>query len=135
MYDYKEQVKNDCIDAIREYIKYHKDDIKGMSKDKLQEKLYDSFWVNDSVTGNASGSYTFSSWTAHENLNGNMDLLGEAMREFGCDCNILEKGAEWCDVTIRCYLLSECLSDAMDEIEDEIEEAIEEEEAEEVEEA
>lgn len=135
MYDYKEQVKNDCIDAIREYIEYHKDDIKGMSKDKLQEKLYDSFWVNDSVTGNASGSYTFSSWTAHENLNGNMDLLGEAMREFGCDCNILEKGAEWCDVTIRCYLLSECLSDAMDEIDDEIEEAIEEEEAEEVEEA
>lgn len=131
MYDYKENVKSDCIDAIREYIEYHADDVKGMSKNRLQEKLYDALWIDDSVTGNASGSYTFNAWQAHENLNGNMDLLGEAMSEFGCDCDVLEKGSEWCDVTIRCYLLGECLIEAMNEIDDEIEEAIEEEEEEE----
>lgn len=128
MYNYKEQVKNDCIDAIREYIDFHKDDIKGMSREDLQDKLYDAFWIDDSVTGNASGSYTFNAWEAHENLNGNMDLLSEAMNEFGCNVNVLEKGSEWCDVTIRCYLLPECLNDAMNEIEEEIENAIEEKE-------
>lgn len=125
MYNYKEQVKNDCIDAIREYINYHKDDIKGMSRDDLQDKLYDTFWIDDSVTGNASGSYTFNAWEAHENLNGNMDLLAEAMSEFGCNVNVLEKGSEWCDVTIRCYLLCECLNNAMEEIKEEIENALE----------
>lgn len=137
MYDYKENVKNDCIDAVREWLDYHKDDAKGMSRNDLREKLYDALWIDDSVTGNASGSYTFSSYDAEQNIAGNWDLLGEAMREFCCECDAIEKGAEWADVTIRCYLLGECLDEAMDEIEDEIDEAIEEEEEEpeEVEEA
>ena len=132
-YDYREKVKNDCVEAIREYLNCH--DVKGMSRDRLQEKLYDSFWIEDSVTGNASGSYTFSAYEAEKNLSGNWDLLGEAMSEFCCDCNAIEKGAEWADVTIRCYLLGECLDAAIDEIEDEIEKAIEEpeEESEEIE--
>lgn len=37
---------------------------------------------------------------------------------------MIENGAEWADVTIRCYLLSQCLDEAMDEIDDEIEKAI-----------
>lgn len=127
MYDYKEHVKDDCIDAIREWLDYHKDDVKGMSRDDLREKLYDALFIDDSVTGNASGSYTFSSYDAEQNLCGNWDLLGEAMREFGCEVDAIEKGAEWADVTIRCYLLGECLDEAMDEIDDEIDEAIEEE--------
>ena len=133
-YDYKENVKNDCIEAVREYLKYHADDVKGMSRDNLREKLYDALWIDDSVTGNASGSYTFSSYDAEQNIAGNWDLLGEAMREFCCECDAIEKGAEWADVTIRCYLLGECLDEAMDEIDDEIDEAIEEEEEEEEEE-
>ena len=128
-YDYREEVKNDCVEAIREYLNYH--DVKGMSRDRLQEKLYDSFFIDDSVTGNASGSYTFSRYQAEQNLCGNWDLLGEAMKEFGCECDAIEKGAEWADVTIRCYLLGECLDEAMDEIDDEIEKALEEEEEEE----
>ena len=130
MYDYRENVKNDCIDAIREYLEYHKDDVEGMSRDTLRDKLFDSLWIDDSVTGNASGSYTFSTYEAEQNIAGNWDLLGEAMREFGCECDAIEKGAEWADVTIRCYLLGECLDEAMDEIDDEIEAAIEEKEEE-----
>lgn len=60
MYDYREHVKDDCVDAIREWLDYHKDDVKGMSRDNLREELYDAFWIGDRVTGNASGSYTFS---------------------------------------------------------------------------
>ena len=133
-YDYRTNVKDDCIEAVREYLNYH--DVKGMSRDHLREKLYDALFIDDSVTGNASGSYTFSAYEAEQNIAGNWDLLGEAMREFGCECDAIEKGAEWADVTIRCCLLGECLGEAMDEIDDEIEAAIEEkEEPEEVEEA
>ena len=41
--------------------------------------------------------------------------------------NAIEKGAEWADVTIRCYLLDEGIEKAMEELEEEIEKAIEEE--------
>lgn len=34
----------------------------------------------------------------------------------------LEKGAEACDVTIRCYLLGQAISEVLDEIETEEEE-------------
>ena len=129
-YDYRKNVKNDCIDAVREWLDYHKDDIEGMSRDDLREKLYDALWIDDSVTGNASGSYTFNAYEAEQNIAGNWDLLGEAMREFGCECDAIEKGAEWADVTIRCYLLGECLDEAIDDIDDEIEAAIEEKEEE-----
>ena len=111
--------------AIKEYLGYH--DVKGMSKETLKEKFRDAFWVDDSVTGNASGSYTFSSYDAEQNIAGNWDLLGEAMTEFCCECNAIEKGAEWADVTIRCYLLDEGIEKAMEELEEEIEKAIEEE--------
>lgn len=74
-------------------------------------------WVDDSVTGNASGSYTFNTYKAEEYICHNLDLLEEAMSEFGCeDVNALEKGAEWCDVTIRCYLLSDILMEVLENI-------------------
>ncbi len=31
--------------------------------------------------------------------------------------NIAEKGAEWADVTIRCYLLGSAISEVLDELE------------------
>lgn len=80
------------------------------------------YQVFDSVTGNASGSYTFNTWTAEEYLCHNWELLGEALTEFGCDMSYLEKGAEACDVTIRCYLLGQAISEVLDEIETEEEE-------------
>lgn len=113
-YDYYEVVKND----IKEYIKKH--DIDVTSEDFDRDDLCDRLWVSDSVTGNASGSYTFNAYQAEENLCHNWDLLEEALEEFGqTDVNILEKGAEWCDVTIRCYLLGQCLDEVIDEIKEE----------------
>lgn len=113
-YDYYEVVKND----IKEYIK--ENDIDVTSEDFDRDDLCDHLWVDDSVTGNGSGSYTFSTWKAEENLCHNWDLLKEALEDFGeTDVNILEKGAEWCDVTIRCYLLGQCMDEVIDEIEEE----------------
>lgn len=45
----------------------------------------DTLFACDSVTGNASGSYTFNTWTAEEYLCHNWELLGEALTEFGRD--------------------------------------------------
>ena len=97
------------------------------NRDEVYEELYDDLWTEDSVTGNASGSYTFNAWKAEENLCHNMDLLCDALEEFGygSSCSIAEKGAEWCDVTIRCYLLSECLNAVLDELIESFEEELE----------
>ena len=125
-YDYRQAVKDD----IKQYIEDHNIKVTTSTRDELQDELYDDLFVIDSVTGNASGSYTFSTWQAEENLCHNMDLLKEALEEFGSDISILES-AEQCDVTIRCYLLSEAISQALDELEEEEPEEPEEEEDEE----
>ena len=73
-------------------------------------------WCDDSITGNASGSYFFNRREAEEALFGNLDLLAEACEEFGSDMDVLKSGAEACDVTIRCYLLSEVLAEVLEDI-------------------
>ena len=119
-YNYEEAVKNDILAYIEENIDFK--DFETL--DDLAEQLYDDLFVEDSVTGNASGSYTFSNDQAEENLCHNLDLLGEALEEFGCGpAYLIEHGAEACDVTIRCYLLGGCISEVMEEIEEEFEEA------------
>ena len=79
-------------------------------------------FISDSVTGNASGSYFCNSWKAEECLCHNIELLAEALHEFGSDISYLENGAEACDVTIRCYLLGQALNETLDELEETIEE-------------
>lgn len=125
-YNYLDAVEQD----VRAYIddEIDLDEWRGR-RDELEEQLNDDLWVTDSVTGNASGSYTFSTWQAEEYLAHNWDVLAEAINEFGVSENPIEKGAEWCDVTIRCYLLGQAISNVLDELEDELEE--EEENAEE----
>lgn len=119
-YDYSSNVKDDIRTAIEE--RYSEDDIiERLSEDRddFHNELHDELFLDDSVTGNASGSYTFSRWKAEENLCHNMDLLEEALSEFGMDLGDW-KGAEWADVTIRCYLLGQCLSEVLDDLESEL---------------
>lgn len=113
-YDYRQNVKDDVKNYIKENeIHWTEDD-----RDDVQNDVNEQCWVADSVTGNGSGSYTFNTWQAEENVCHNTDLLAEALEEWGQQGeNILEKGAEWADVTIRCYLLGECIGTAMDELE------------------
>lgn len=114
-YDYLEQVTSDAKEAILENMKYWDFD----DRDKLEQVANDELWVDDSVTGNASGSYYCNTWKAEEALCHNWDLLSDAIAEFGGDTDILQQGAEACDVTIRCYLLGQAIGAALDELEEE----------------
>lgn len=128
-YNYLEAVTSDVLDYIKEEINL--DEWKG-NRDGLEEKLNDELWTVDSVTGNASGSYTFNTWEAEENLAHNWDLLAEALDEFGQDgTDVLKQGAEAMDVTIRCYLLGQAIAEALDELEEELAEDDEDEDEEE----
>ena len=114
-YNYLEQVTADAKEAILENMKYWSFD----DREELEEVAHDELWADDSVTGNGSGSYFFNTWKAEEALCHNWDLLADAIEEFGGDTDILRQGAEACDVTIRCYLLSQAIAAALDELEEE----------------
>ena len=103
---------------IREHLKENSIIITDVSAQ--YDDLYDDLWVCDSVTGNASGSYTFNRNTAKEYVLDNMDLLEEAAKEFCLDNDtiaekFLSDSWEYFDVTIRCFLLSQVLSEVLDD--------------------
>lgn len=104
-YDYLSAVESD----VREYIENNVDFHDYSDLDEMKEDLNEKLFVEDSVTGNASGSYTFNTWKAEEYLCHNLDLLAEANEAFGGSSDILSDGAEMCDVTIRCYLLGQAI--------------------------
>lgn len=113
MYNYREHI----MDDIRDYIACNValDEYRGR-RDDLEQDLNDDLWVADSVTGNASGSYYCNAWMAEEAIAHNWDILADAINEFCGDVDILRQGPEACDVTIRCYLLGECLAEVLDEM-------------------
>lgn len=113
-YNYLEAVKEDVLNYIKEEVSF--EDFE--DRDELEEHLNDVLWTEDSVTGNASGSYYCNAWKAADALAHNWDILQEALENFGDDSNPIEKGEEWCDVTIRCYLLPDAISEVLDEIDD-----------------
>ena len=127
-YDYREAVKDDVLEYINNEINFEDFD----TLEELEEHLNEVLFTEDGVTGNASGSYTFSTYEAEENICHNMDLLQEALSEFGdTEALVMDFDAEKADVTIRCYLLGECIAAALEEIEDDFNEAHEDEEDEE----
>lgn len=111
-YNYREHITSDIIDYINDNINLADYD----SREDLAEYLGEELWTADSVTGNASGSYTFDRWEAEENLCHNLDLLQEACAEFGSYAGDLLLEPETADVTIRCYLLGECIDSAIGDV-------------------
>ena len=121
MYNYLEAMKSDIMDYIRNEVNTNE----FASREELEESLNDDLWTVDSVTGNGSGSYTFSRSEAEEYVNDNSDLLREAISEFDVDSEtvaekFLDADYEYFDVTIRCYLLGQAISEALDDMEDEL---------------
>lgn len=124
MYDYYEEVLKAVEEAAED--NYTPEMLEPVDLDDYAEKLNDALFIDDSVTGNASGSYFFNSYKAEEALAGNWGLAAEALKEFGCnDVNAFEKGAEWVDCIIRCYLLNQCIADYIEQNEDDLTERIE----------
>lgn len=110
-YNYIENLCND----IREYIEDNEIEINAENREEIEEQLNEDLLTVDSVTGNGSGSYFMNAWEAEEAIAHNLDILADASEEFG-GFDILKKGAEAADVTIRCYLLGKCISIVLDEI-------------------
>ena len=116
-YNYMNAMTEDIRDYITENINredYTED------RDGLEEYLNDTLWTEDSVTGNASGSYTFNRETAKEYVLDNTDLLKEAYTELGqrekiADV-ICDEDWESADVTIRCYLLGQAIAEVLDDL-------------------
>ena len=118
-YDYYEATTNNVLEYIEENIDFSDFE----NREELEEKLYDDCWVSDSVTGNASGSYTFNRYKAQELVFDNMELCKEALEEFCVPMEevaekFLEEDFEYFDVTIRCYILATCISNALDVLEE-----------------
>lgn len=119
IYDYHQAVLSDVI----EYIWQEEPWKECNDRDELSDKLNDDLWTVDSVTGNGSGSYTFSRAKAEEFLRGNADLIQEMASEFEMDDGeigrrFMASDWEWFDVSIRCYLLSWAIQYALDLLQD-----------------
>lgn len=114
-YNYLTEMVND----IRNYIDNNIELSEYEDREQLEEFLNDALWIEDSVTGNASGSYTFNCWTAREYVMDNMELVTEMAAEFGIDDaemgrNFREENWEYFDVSIRCFLLGQAIAEALD---------------------
>lgn len=116
-YNYLEAMKQD----VKEYIEENINVTDYETKEDLEEYLNDTLWIEDSVTGNASGSYTFNRATAKKYIDENKDLVNDMMEEFDCKNKVanwwIEDNYEAIDVSIRCYLLGQAISEVLDEIE------------------
>ena len=115
-YSYENALRNDILAAL----KYEEETMKRPDETypEWADRLYESFIMDDSITGNASGSHTFNTVIAAEYLVGNDDLARDAFDELGYPENpskLLDP--EYVDVSIRCDLLSEILNNVISELE------------------
>lgn len=113
-YNYYKEVSKD----VQDYIIEHQEQLSCYSREDLEEYLNEKLWNEDCVTGNASGSYTFCTQTAKEYVCDNMELLIDACRDFSETLDsVLSRGWEYCDVTLRCYvLIDNVIEDAINNV-------------------
>ena len=120
MYNYKEEVKKDVEAWVNE------NHVAGtcMELELDYETIYDGCFNDDSVTGNASGSYTFSTYKARcnvfEDVNSDEYLHDMILEGFLSEEELGEAIAysywEKIDVCIRCYLLGAVVQEFLDEL-------------------
>jgi hypothetical protein len=117
MYNYYEEVKQSIEDVINDEAYYlNIEAVRPNDLEEYEEVLNDELWNEDAVTGNASGSYYCNSYKAEEALINNLSLASEALQEFGYNnIDVLDKGAEWLDVIIRCYVLPSCIAEYIED--------------------
>lgn len=122
-YNYYNEMKSDIMEYLNDYdySDYVDPNTKDIDKDGLMWSLHDDLWVEDSITGNGSGSYTFSIVKAKEYVEDNLDLLRDVISEYCISVEdvgnrFIEGDYEYFDVSIRCYLLSSVLEDVIDEM-------------------
>lgn len=118
-YNYFEAVKADVKAYINNEIELS--DYIGR-KEELEEELNDRLFCEDSITGNASGSYTFSRYQAMKNVFSDIDSVVTALEEFGYDPETIgkkftEQDFEWFDVITRCYFVNQAVYEVIEGLE------------------
>lgn len=108
-YDYREET----AENIRKWLEDNRENIpeeEKESEDTLTEYLNDELRTEDSITWNGSWSYTFNSFKAKQYLEENEELLNETINEFCINMWEHWNDYEYLDVSIRCFILSECIN-------------------------
>jgi ElaB/YqjD/DUF883 family membrane-anchored ribosome-binding protein len=125
MYDYYEAVKEDILTYVKENVDMENIDY---DFDELREKLNEELYTVDSVTGKASGSYTFCRAKAQKYVEENKDLIREMCSDF---CNQQQIMKYWfnddykaIDVCLRCYVLGTAIDQAVNGLESQYEDEI-----------
>lgn len=119
-YDYDHEVRSDLKQWLKdEYFPYKGIESAEDMTMRARDYAYDDAFVEDAVTGNASGSYFCNGWKAEEAICHNLDLLREAIEEFGGDIGKAMESAESADVTIRCYILGRVFDEVWNEVKEE----------------
>lgn len=103
VYDkYYNEVYKDACDAVDENFDSYLE--AGCDLDDAWDVFYEDLYMDDSVTGNASGSYWFSRKKAEESL-GEFDIIW-LLDEMGYTIEeVVKRGPEVVDVIIRCAML------------------------------
>lgn len=131
-YDYKEMVKNDILEMLKEnyindeifdYIYKDENNYFVEFNEHFTKKIIEEAQENDYITGNRSGSYTFNRATAREYvLSDGIDILDSMRAEGLIDEGIigdyfLDENWEAMDVNIRWYCCIEVTEDAVNDFE------------------
>lgn len=122
--DYYKQVKNDAIATIDEQF-----DCGYWDGDTEWDAVYDNLFVDDSVTGNGSGSYFFNAAKAREAVADAIwdEKILNALSEIGISGNriaqyLRDNDAESLDVCIRYAMLGEVYGEIEDYFSDRVSE-------------
>ena len=119
---YKEVYNDACAVAAENFCGYLENN---SDFDDAWDEFYEDLFIDDSVTGNASGSYWFNSKKAEESLGEfiwDEDIvwllgdMGYTVEE------VVKRGPEVTDVIIRCGMLGHVESDVRDYVEELMEE-------------
>lgn len=114
--EYIEETKENAKEYIKENWRY--------LEDKTTEEIQDDLFLADGVTGNGSGSFTFNTYKAQQNITELMfdeDFTNALKWNFGQDLGeLIKRGAEVVDVTARCLSLYEFdINEIIEEIKEE----------------
>lgn len=114
--DYRNAVISDAEDVIAEYF-----DNGTYDEETDFNDVYDNLFVDDTVTGNASGSYFFNAAKAREAVADAIwdDKILDALSEIGISGDriaqyLRDNDAESLDVCIRCAILGDVCGEIAD---------------------
>lgn len=120
MYNYKENIISD-IHLLLEGEEGEIFTLENFDGDanSLAESLYEECWDNDIITGNGgNGCYFDITSESEKAVKDNMNILNDIARDWGEEDKIQialeEEQWDWLDVTIRCYLLHDCVWKVVD---------------------